>query len=64
MAEWIGRVIADWPIWLIIPIVILVVIGWFMWQTASSGWIGNKRYEWPEDKKRRLEKAKLKAKKG
>lgn len=64
MAEWIGHTIANWPGWLIIITLIIVAIIWIIWQLATAPPWGYSKYEWPEDKKKRLQKAKKKTRKG
>ena len=61
MVEWIGHFIADWPVWLVVPIAFLVAIAWLFFNSygglafSASG----HKYEWPEDKKKRLAKQKV-----
>lgn len=54
MAEWLGHLMSNFPIWLIIPIGIIIGIAYY-------GLGGPRKHEWPEDKKKRL--AKIEAKK-
>ena len=71
MTDWLGHLIANWPLWLVIPALIIAGFLWFF--IYALGWpfaIPGRKYEWPEDKKARLAKqeakrnAKLKLKKG
>lgn len=60
MAEWIGHFIANWPIWLVIPIAFLVGIVWLFLNpyTGLAFGTSSNKYEWPEDKKKRLARQK------
>jgi|GEM_PF-4035651 len=68
MAEWIGHFIANWPIWLILPVALLAGILFYGYNFMFSK--PGIRYEWPDDKKKRLAReearrtSKLKLKKG
>jgi len=63
MTDWIGHLIANWPIWIVIP---LLIIGGAIWFAVDAYLLApnGRRHEWPEDKKKRLAKEKLKTKKG
>lgn len=65
MADWLGQYIGTLPGWLAFFVIFFVALTW-IWM-ATLGWKRDK-YEWPEDKKKRLEKEKrkiaLKSKKG
>lgn len=61
MAEWIGHFIANWPVWLVVPTTFLVAIAWLLFN-SYGGLLFNAtahKYEWPEDKKKRLAKQKV-----
>ena len=45
MADWIGHLIASWPLWLIAIVLALIAIGWFFWALASAP------YDWPYGRK-------------
>ena len=68
MTDWIGHLIANWPMWIVIPLLIIGAIAYFLLEIYILA--PNRRgYEWPEDKKKRLakeqaKKVKLKLKKG
>lgn len=56
MAEWLGQVIVLFPLWLGIPIIIVLGFAWFL----TFLWQKSPRYEWPDDKKKRLAREELK----
>lgn len=63
MAEFIGAFIANWPVWIALPLII-VVAGVWMYVYATTGLTpAGSRHEWPEDKKQRLADKELNAKK-
>jgi len=64
MADWIGQTIAGWPGPLMLLAIILAAALWIIWQMAGATSANHPKYEWPEDKKKRLQKAAKKAKKG
>jgi uncharacterized protein HemY len=68
MTDWLGHLIAGWPIWLVIPILIVVAIVWFLINALEWPYGSSRKYEWPEDKKKRLQKQRskkiMKVKKG
>lgn len=64
MAEWLGSLIANLPPWVAIVVVALGVIVWGASDVFALGPWSHEKYEWPEDKKKRLQKAEKKARKG
>ena len=70
MADWIGHSVANWPIWALVLVIIIVAIVWIFFALAGNGAELPWRREWWEDKEKRLKKeaekrnAKLKARKG
>lgn len=67
MAEWIGHLIANWPIVLVLPIAIIAGI-LFTFSTSMVDAFFPTRKEWWQDRQKRIEKElttkKAKAKKG
>ena len=63
MESWIGHMIANWPVWVVILLIIIGVITWFFAYGIDGGWSNTSRYEWPEDKKKRLAKEKARKQK-
>lgn len=68
MADWLGQLMANWPVWLLIPGLIVAGIVWVFWYIAPLGnSTSSHKYEWPEDRKKHLQKNvknNLKLKKG
>ncbi len=71
MTEWIGHLIANWPLWAVVIVLIIASIVWlFYYSTTAAGEFPWKKKEWWQDRYKRLEKeaeanrAKLKVKKG
>jgi len=71
IAEWIGHTLQNWPIWIILTFAIGAAILFYGYTMMFSR--TTRRYEWPDDKKKRLAKeeakrvakqSKLKFKKG
>lgn len=63
MAELIGSFIANWPMWIGVPFIIIVGGVWMYFYIATGTTSKSSRYEWPEEKKIRLANKELKAKK-
>jgi len=67
MVDWLGRYLGLLPFWLGVVVIICLGLTWFWMGTLR---LGRQKYEWPEDKKKRLAKeaakkqSKLKLKKG
>ncbi len=65
LASWLGTVVADWPFWALVIVATLAALVWLFYIYSIDGTLFTRsRYEWPEDKKKRLAKkaAKNKAK--
>lgn len=64
MTDWLGHLIANWPMWLVIITLVVVGVGWFFMNALEWGPFNTaRRHEWPEDKKKRLAKEKLRKQK-
>lgn len=65
MADWLGSLLANWPLWAVIFAVIILSIGWFLQAmgTADGLW-PFKRREWWQDKMKRQKQAVKNPKKG
>lgn len=55
MAEWIGHLIANWPVWIVIPIAVIVGICLVFYSDVLNVFFPDKK-EWWQDKAKRLEK--------
>lgn len=70
MAEWLGELMANWPLWALIVGVSIAVIGWcFYYLVRDDGWpLPIYKKEWWQDREKRLAKARttkvMKQKKG
>ena len=56
MADWLGRYLGVLPFWLGVVVIICLGLTWFWMATLK---VGREKYEWPEDKKKRLAKEKV-----
>jgi hypothetical protein len=66
MAEWLGHLIANWPVWAVLLTLILVGIAWMVYElttTEGSLWPMRRR-EWWQDKIKNQQKNQHKQKKG
>lgn len=65
MADWLGHFIANWPLWAVILVVILLLIGWFLYATGiAEGLWPFERREWWQDKAKRQKQVLKNQKKG
>lgn len=55
-AEWVGHNIQNWPVWIVIPAIMAIVVVAFFLYIGDVNMFGSKTHEWPEDKKKRLAK--------
>lgn len=53
MADWLGQLIASWPFWAVIVLVVFLFIGTYASEVLP--WMPSKQ-EWWIDKQKRLEK--------
>lgn len=65
MADWLGHLIANWPLWAVAAVVIILFIGWFLYAigVADGIWPFERR-EWWQNKINRKKQAIKKQKKG
>ncbi|MDB5162607.1 MAG: hypothetical protein JWO54_346 [Candidatus Saccharibacteria bacterium] len=61
MAELIGHFIANWPMWIALPVILIASFLWVFLYGANVSLYKSPRYEWPEDKKKRLAKQRNKS---
>lgn len=54
MEAWLGQFVVLFPLWIGIPLIIVLGLTWFI----GFYWQKSPKYEWPEDKKKRLAKQK------
>ncbi len=65
MAEWIGHLIANWPVWLVVIAIFIVTITWIVTQALWYGGLSPfEKKEWWQDREKRLQiEAKRRSKK-
>jgi hypothetical protein len=57
MYDWIGHFIANWPVWAVTILIILLCIVWFLYQIIYLGVdFPRQKKEWWQDREARLKK--------